>query len=65
MNLPEPFVDVIELDRRLAQPVVLMQDLKARRLAGRLAAVYLKGPKGSEGGPTGGPTGGTPAAVAA
>lgn len=60
MSLPPPFVDVIELDRRLAQPVVQMQDLKARRLAGRVAEVYLKGPKGS--GPV---NGGTPVAVAA
>lgn len=61
MNLPEPFVDIIELDRRLNEPVVQMEDLKARRLAGRMAQVYFKGPRGSEGGPTGG----TPAAVAA
>lgn len=61
MSLPEPFVDIIELDRQLNEPVVQMQDLKARRLAGRVAQVYLTGPRGSNTPPTGG----TPVALVA
>ena len=50
----------MDLDLKLREPIVKIEDIKDRRLARRVAQVYLSGPLGSTP-----PTGGTPVAVAA
>lgn len=60
MTLPGPFQTVVDLDAKLREPIVQIEDIKARRTARRMAQVYFLGPKGTDTSP-----GGTPVAVAA
>lgn len=57
MKLPEPYAEIVEIDRRLSRPVVRFEDLKRRRVVRRHCQVYLLGPTADT------PAGGTPIAL--